>query len=276
VGFAYWQGAGQSAMAPASAPVVGAGAPLERRLGELETSVALERFERRALAQELAELRELITNAGTLSSTASAGPRERVAAERPADESNAAAAERARQRFPNGSPQTAEERAQYLSQRQFENYVEAGLAPDRARYIMQRQEALEWEALQARYQATQSGAAPQAIAELNPDSLLRTELGEADYEKYLAGSGRPTRIRVNEVLQNSPAQAVGLMPGDEIVAYDGRRVFDIGELTTLTNELKPGRTVALAIERDGQPMQVFVESGPIGISGGGRSTRRER
>jgi S1-C subfamily serine protease len=77
------------------------------------------------------------------------------------------------------------------------------------------------------------------------------------------------------VLQNSPAQAVGLQPGDEIIAYNGKRVFDIGELTGLTNALRPGETVALEIERDGQPIQFFVESGPIGISGGGRSTRRD-
>jgi hypothetical protein len=271
LGFAYWQGAGQFGSGP-EAGVNSEALPLERRLSELETSLALERFERQALADELADLREVLA----LVPEFSAGlPPE--SADRPGgtgDGDREVVEERIRQRFPDGVPQTVEEREQYLRQRQVDNLIEAGLPPDRARYILQRQEALEMEALQGRYEATQNGASPEEVASLSPDSLLRAELGDAEYEKYLQGTGRPTTISVRDVLPNSPAQAVGLQPGDEILAYNGKRVFDIGELNQLTNALKPGQTVALQLERDGQRLQVYVQSGPIGISGGGRSTRR--
>ncbi len=130
--------------------------------------------------------------------------------------------------------------------------------------------------LQARYEATQSGASAEEVASFSLTRMMREELGDTDYEKYLEGLGRPTSINVREVLTSSPAQAAGLQPGDEIVAYDGERVFDMNELTNLTYEGNPGETVAIDVIRGGQPVQLYVERGPIGVSGGGRSIRRRR
>jgi S1-C subfamily serine protease len=104
--------------------------------------------------------------------------------------------------------------------------------------------------------------------------MLRKELGDTDYAKYLEGQGRATSINVREVLTNSPAQTAGLQAGDEIVSYNGQRVFDINELNSLTYETEPGTSVAMQVVRDGQTLQVVVESGPIGISGGGRAPQR--
>jgi C-terminal processing protease CtpA/Prc len=270
-GFAYWQGAGRSAAVAVADPGLADGAPLAVRLGELETALALERYQREALADELQSLRQALVEVSAAGSGDSSEAGNRAAAARAGDSGE----DRAARRLPEAYPQTAEAREQYLRQRQIDNFVAAGLSPDRAHYILERQDTLEWEALEARYQAGQSGATAEELARLNVGTLLRAELGDRDYERYLEGMGRTTTVRVNEVLQNSPAQAVGLQPGDEIIAYNGKRVFDIGELTGLTNALRPGETVALEIERDGQPIQFFVESGPIGISGGGRSTRRD-
>jgi len=277
-GLVWWQGANRSAATPAAGLPVEARAPLERRLSEMETALSLERYERQALAEELAALRAAIDAIPMSDSAVLDGLPERPGARRDdqAGGSREAIAERMRQRFPEGFPQSAAERDLFQQQRLVDNLVEAGLPPDRASYLTQRREALQFEALEARYQATQNGASAGEVADINVDSMLRAEIGDADYEKYLEGTGRPTTVRVNQVLQNSPAQVVGLLPGDEIVAYDGQRVFDIGELNALTNASKPGQTVAVQIERDGQPIQVFVESGPIGVSGGGRSTRRGR
>ena len=60
------------------------------------------------------------------------------------------------------------------------------------------------------------------------------------------------------------------MPGDEIVAYGGKRVFDVGELNALTLEGTPGESVVLAVRRDGQNVQLVMPRGPIGITGGFR------
>jgi serine protease Do len=104
-------------------------------------------------------------------------------------------------------------------------------------------------------------------------ALLRNELGDTDYAQYLEARGRTTSISVREVLKSSPAEIGGLMPGDEIVAYNGKRVFDMSELTALTYETEAGTTVPLEVMRDGRSIRIHVEAGPIGISGGGWSSR---
>ena len=58
-------------------------------------------------------------------------------------------------------------------------------------------------------------------------------------------------------------------PGDEIVAYDGKRVFDVGELNALTLEGTPGESVVVDVRRDGQNVQLVMPRGPLGITGGG-------
>ena len=99
---------------------------------------------------------------------------------------------------------------------------------------------------------------------------MRTELGEADYERYRAAMGQPTSVGVADVLASSPAERAGLMPGDEIVAYGGKRVFDVGELNALTLEGTAGESVVLDVRRDGQNVQLVMPRGPIGITGGFR------
>lgn len=149
-------------------------------------------------------------------------------------------------------------------------FVEAGFSPERAQWIVERTEALRMETLQARYDAARGGepVAPGTI--VSPEQALRAELGDDDYERYLSALGRPSTVAVGSVLGNSPAAAAGLLPGDEITAYSGERVFDMTDLNRLTYEGEPGEPVAIDIVRDGQPMQIYVPRGPIGITGGGR------
>jgi len=276
VGFAWWQGFGQSPDGiGADVPSAERGS-LEARLGELETELSLERFERQALADELAELRASVEAmpAGAPANLDLNNIREQIETLRDPNNPNNPMAERIRERFPNGVPQSPEEFEAYQRQQQIDRYVAAGLTPDRAQWIMNRENELEMEVLQARYEATQNDASQQEIANINASSMLRKELGDTDYAKYLEGQGRPASINVREVLTNSPAQTAGLQAGDEIVSYNGQRVFDMNELTALTYETQPGTSVAMQVVRDGQTMQVVVESGPIGVSGGGRSSQR--
>jgi hypothetical protein len=144
-----------------------------------------------------------------------------------------------------------------------ERLTAAGFSPDRAAWIERRQEELRMQALQEQYDARREGR-PVAVGD-----ALRTDLGDADYERYLRALGRPTSVGVADVLASSPAERAGLLPGDEIVAYNGKRVFDTGELNALTLEGTPGETVVLDVRRDGQTMQLVMPRGPIGITGGG-------
>ena len=99
---------------------------------------------------------------------------------------------------------------------------------------------------------------------------LREELGDADYERYLEANNRSTSISISSVIDSSPAQAAGLRSGDEIVRYDGERVFSMTDLTQQAIDGLPGQNVAVDIVRNGVPMQVVMPRGPIGISGGRR------
>jgi membrane-associated protease RseP (regulator of RpoE activity) len=149
-----------------------------------------------------------------------------------------------------------------------DRFVAAGIASDRAQWIVDRLAAVRMEALQAQYDAAREGRPLDAAARLSARDVLREELGMADYEKYLEALGRPTDVDIREVIPSSPAAQAGLMPGDRVVAYGGARVFDIGDLNRLTLEGEPGQTVAVDVIRDGQPIQLYIPRGPMGITGG--------
>lgn len=236
---------------------------LSRRLGALESELAFERSERQAIAAELAALRAAVDNRSPANRDGQPEAPRSGRDERGSESRSLVMAE-----------QSSPARDERLRQRQLDRFVAAGLPEDRAQWILQREQELTMDILQARYEATRDGASEEEVARISESRILREELGDADYEKYLQGRGRPTSINVLNVIESSPAQAAGLRPGDEIVGYNGKRVFDMPELTGLTFDVGPGQTVPVDIRRNGQNLQIFVPSGPIGFSGGGRTTRR--
>jgi hypothetical protein len=153
-------------------------------------------------------------------------------------------------------------RREEAERRFLERLVAVGFTPDRAEWITRRTEELRMAALQAQYEAQRGGrpAEPQT---------LRAELGDADYERYLQAEGRSTTVPVRDVLASSPAERAGLKPGDEIMAYNGRRIFDMRELNELTLEGTPGESVVIDVRRDGQNLQLVMPRGPLGVTGGG-------
>lgn len=147
--------------------------------------------------------------------------------------------------------------------------VEAGFSADRAAWILRRESELQMQSMQAVYELRRTGERPEGFELLrDPDRALRTEIGDVEYEQYLEAYGHPTSVAVGSVLESSPGQRAGLQAGDEIVAYGGQRVFNYGDLSQQTMSATPDQPVVIDIVRDGVPMQVVVEGGPIGISGG--------
>lgn len=142
----------------------------------------------------------------------------------------------------------------------------AGFAPHEADWIIEQENHMRLEALQQQWEQRRETVAegePHAAA-VNP---LRRELGDDGYERYLAATGAPTRVTVGRLIERSPGAIAGLQPGDEIVRYDGRRVFSMGELNAATLQGEPGERVVVDVVRDGTPMQLTVNRGPIGITG---------
>jgi serine protease Do len=65
-------------------------------------------------------------------------------------------------------------------------------------------------------------------------------------------------VRIDEVNQDSPAEKAGLREGDVVVEYDGERVRSARQFTRLVQETPDGRTVKIAVLRNGQKQTVDV------------------
>ena len=59
-------------------------------------------------------------------------------------------------------------------------------------------------------------------------------------------------VRIDDVDAGSPAEKAGLREGDVVVEYDGERVRSARQFTRLVQETPDGRTVRIAVLRNGQ------------------------
>jgi membrane-associated protease RseP (regulator of RpoE activity) len=154
----------------------------------------------------------------------------------------------------------------------------AGFTQDRIDRLDRRVEELQMAARQAQPEAGGAGASvafdpllpipAQAMMSMTePHSLLRPEIGDDEYERYLQAKGRTTTVAISQVLASSPAEQGGLREGDEIVAYGGERVFSLLDLRSLAANRTSGESVLVEIKRDGQTMQLAVSGGDMGIDG---------
>jgi S1-C subfamily serine protease len=99
-------------------------------------------------------------------------------------------------------------------------------------------------------------------------ATLRRELGDQDYERFLAARGVPTSVKVMAVLSRSAAERAGMRRGDEIFSYDGQRVFDVQDLNELALGGTRGEPVVLDVRRDGENLRLVLPRGPIGVRDG--------
>jgi hypothetical protein len=232
------------------------GLSVEKRIAALELAVSDERQARQWLQEEVMYLTgelELLSGGNYPEPE----PQSDIDVEEPSVDSRSARREDYRRR--------------YSEEGRTEALIEAGFLPSQASLIVRREAELQMEALQARYDAERSGDPVDYYRSRNAgNDALREELGDADYERYLKANNRSTSVSISSVIDSSPAQAAGLQPGDEIVRYDGERVFSMTDLSQQAVDGVPGQNVAVDIVRNGVAMQVVMPRGPVGISGGRR------
>ena len=250
---------------PAAPPVVGVSAAdssLDERLQDLEQALAEERAARIALEDTLAMLFEELDRLEGTGERAAA--RLQIAAE---NEREARAAER------RGRRNEADWMRSY-QERRVTTLVEGGFSDEEARRALQLESEASFKAMQRAWEAQRNGESVDVRGIMNsPQSILRAEMGDDAYARYLEAQGQPTAIRITQVLGGSPGNSAGLQAGDELVSYNGERVFNVMELRNGTMQGQPGEDVVIEIERDGVRMQLTLPRGPIGITGTGANIR---
>ena len=149
--------------------------------------------------------------------------------------------------------------------------VAAGLEPQQAKSIMQFLADIEMERLYLHDQATREGwvGTPRYRQEnmiLNErEEDLRLELGDADYDLYLYGTGQPNRVIIQSVIEDSPAQKAGIQSKDIAYSYAGNRLYTIRDLVTTTTEGIANESVLLEVIRDGHIYEFYLPRGPLGV-----------
>jgi C-terminal processing protease CtpA/Prc len=247
----------------ATAGTFEAAAPTEERLLRLEQITAEEREARLVLEDQLQALIEEIERIDAQGSRAFADQVDE------ADDAPARrqAGQRARRDFVS--------LVRNFQERRLNELVEGGFSEDEARRVLKQESEAQYKAMQAAHDAQRRGEDVDAFsAMIRPQTLMRAELGDSDYERYLHAQGQATSIQITRVLESSPGSLAGLQPGDQIISYDSERVFDVNELRELTLQGRAGEDVVIEIERDGVRMQLNVPRGPVGINGTGASMRR--
>ncbi|MDX1778044.1 MAG: PDZ domain-containing protein [Thermodesulfobacteriota bacterium] len=149
--------------------------------------------------------------------------------------------------------------------------VAAGLEPQQAKSIMQFMGDIEMERLYLHDQATREGwvGTPRYREEImtliEREEDLRLELGDADYDLYLYGTGQPNRVVIQSVIEGSPAQDAGIQSQDIAYSYAGNRLYTIRELVTATTEGIADESVLLEVIRDGKIYEFYLPRGPLGV-----------
>lgn len=228
-------------------------APVEARVAALEAALSSERQARQLLEDELFALTERLDGLdddarASMSATGTAEPvtdpptRERRSARR-------------------GSRDPEARRARL---------IDAGFSPAEAGDILRREAEIRMQLIEARYAAERTGERMEVQSLSN---TLRSELGDDRYAAYLDATGRPTSVTISTVYDSSPALAAGLQPGDQVMRYDGQRVFSMNEIADLTLTGTQGEPITMDILRNGVPMQLSIPRGPLGVVAGRRFRR---
>ena len=248
--------------APIGSDELEADTSLDERLQDLEQALAEEREARLALEDTLAMLFEELDRLEGTDERAAA--RLQAAAE---NERQARAVERRERRNEADWMRSYQERRGAM-------LVEGGFSDEEARRALEQESEASFKAMQLAWEAQRNGEAIDVMDVMsNPQSILRAEMGDDAYARYLEAQGQPTAIRITQVLGGSPGNSAGLKPGDELVSYNGERVFNVMELRNGTMQGQPGEDVVIEIERDGVRMQLTLPRGPIGITGSGANIR---
>ena len=145
---------------------------------------------------------------------------------------------------------------------------ERGYTEEEANRLRERYEAYELALLYLNDRAGREGWRQQPRFQSESRQLadaLHAELGDRDYDAILYGAGRSNRVQIAGVLAGSAGERAGLRDGDEVVSYDGHRIFEGQALVQATGTGEAGAQTEMVVRREGQELRVVLPRGPIGI-----------
>lgn len=149
--------------------------------------------------------------------------------------------------------------------------VKAGINEELAADIVRRRNEIDMSILELRDRASRDGYLNTArfTREMNElrqqDTSLREDIGDDYYDSYLFASGQSNRIRVASVMMGSQAEMSGMKDGDMILNYDNKRMFSWKELQDATSLGERDEYVNVTVLRNGQPLNLWIPRGPLGI-----------
>lgn len=151
------------------------------------------------------------------------------------------------------------------AEKQLTALIDAGFNEAQAERVIELETKMYQDLINTRF----SGAPFRARELLSEgQKAIRQELGDDQYELYLETNGRPTRVPIAAIAEDSAGAQAGLKVGDEIVNYDGERIFSLFDLQESTQEGTAGQTVIVDVLRDGSTVSLAIPRGQIGISTG--------
>ncbi len=93
-------------------------------------------------------------------------------------------------------------------------------------------------------------------------ALIRTNLGTGDAIRML-GAMPAMKMKVGELLDNSPAQKAGIKVGDTIKGINSEKLYSNQQLIDILSKVPEGETVKLDISRDGKEMSLIVKPAKV-------------
>ncbi|WP_226664890.1 PDZ domain-containing protein [Microbulbifer aggregans] len=171
-----------------------------------------------------------------------------------------------------------ETRFDRMRENQLRRLTDAGISPERAAFILDKQERIQYEQMQLsyeyRYLKDKSSSEARALQEKihtysNPRRVFEQELNTDEFEQYLNAQGGRSELQIGDLLESTPAYEAGLRPGDKIIRYNNQRIFHMGDLRSQVYQVEPGKSVAVEIQRQGSSNSevIYLPSGPLGIRG---------
>ena len=250
-------------------------AALEQRIELLEAKVAREAAERQRLEDQLDDVAEQLAACAAGDADAAsppvggAGPGE--AASAPAGGTDVAAAPAPAAVADAPASGMVIPPVDYSLSDIERALVAAGLDRATAADIKRRGDELAMSEMNVRDQATREQwlDTPRFAEEMAAIDAQRTsirdEIGDEAYDRYLYAQGQTNRVRVDDVMTESPAALAGLQTHDMILRYGNIRVFAPEDLVAETRGGTAGELIRLEVIRNGERLEIDVPRGPLGL-----------